>query len=177
MTPTMAAAGLGSVDADTRGVYHRREDMQQRSIESLKLLLDAGGDINAKDSPWPDARCTKRPAGAGTTSSRSSSTHGADLDAKDAKGNTPVDSALGKAGGNSRGGAAHRRSRRYRRTPQETRCPGLAGAEAVTSRRTSQLPNSQLPTSSPTPQIGSWTLGVDYGVSIRTAGSLCHQTG
>ena len=30
--------------------------------------------------------------------------HGADLDAKDAKGNTPVDSALGKAGGNSRGG-------------------------------------------------------------------------
>ena len=30
---------------------------------------------------------------------------GADLDAKDARGNTPVDSALGKAGGNSRGGA------------------------------------------------------------------------
>ena len=30
---------------------------------------------------------------------------GADLNAKDAKGNTPVDSALGKAGGNSRGGA------------------------------------------------------------------------
>jgi hypothetical protein len=30
---------------------------------------------------------------------------GADLNARDAKGNTPVDSALGKAGGNSRGGA------------------------------------------------------------------------
>jgi ankyrin repeat protein len=29
---------------------------------------------------------------------------GARLDARDAKGNTPVDSALGKAGGNSRGG-------------------------------------------------------------------------
>jgi ankyrin repeat protein len=30
---------------------------------------------------------------------------GADLNAKDNRGNTPVDSALGKAGGNSRGGA------------------------------------------------------------------------
>jgi len=49
MTPTMAAAGLGSVDADTRGFY-LSEDTQQRSIESLKLLLDAGGDINAQDS-------------------------------------------------------------------------------------------------------------------------------
>ena len=29
---------------------------------------------------------------------------GADLNARDARGNTPVDSALGKAGGNSRGG-------------------------------------------------------------------------
>ena len=29
---------------------------------------------------------------------------GADLNAKDSRGNTPVDSALGKAGGNSRGG-------------------------------------------------------------------------
>ena len=30
---------------------------------------------------------------------------GADLNAKDNRGNTPIDSALGKAGGNSRGGA------------------------------------------------------------------------
>ena len=30
--------------------------------------------------------------------------NGADLNAKDSRGNTPVDSALGKAGGNSRGG-------------------------------------------------------------------------
>jgi hypothetical protein len=29
---------------------------------------------------------------------------GADLDARDNRGNTPVESALGKAGGNSRGG-------------------------------------------------------------------------
>jgi ankyrin repeat protein len=30
--------------------------------------------------------------------------NGADLNAKDSRGNTPVDSAMGKAGGNSRGG-------------------------------------------------------------------------
>ena len=102
MTPTMAAAGLGSVDADTRGIY-TTDDVQQRSIDSLKLLLDAGGDINGQDSRgltplheaarwgWNDVV-------------QFLVDRGARLDAKDAKGNTPVDSALGKAGGNSRGG-------------------------------------------------------------------------
>ncbi len=102
MTPTLPAAGLGSTDADTRGVY-TTEDVQQRSIESLKLLLAAGGDINGKDSRgltplheaarwgWNDVVMFLVE-------------HGARLDATDAKGNTPVDSALGKAGGNSRGG-------------------------------------------------------------------------
>jgi ankyrin repeat protein len=102
ITPFMAAAGLGSVDADTRGFY-LSEDTQQRSIESLKLLLKAGGDINAKDSRglsplheaarwgWNDVV-------------RFLVENGADLTAKDNRGNTPVDSALGKAGGNSRGG-------------------------------------------------------------------------
>jgi len=102
ITPLMAAAGLGSVDADTRGFY-LSEDTQQRSIESLTLLLKAGGDVNGKDSRgltplheaarwgWNDVV-------------RFLVENGADLNAKDNRGNTPVDSALGKAGGNSRGG-------------------------------------------------------------------------
>jgi len=102
ITPFMAAAGLGSVDADTRGFY-LSEDTQQRAIESLTLLLKAGGDINAKDSRglsplheaarwgWNDVV-------------KFLVENGADLNAKDNRGNTPVDSALGKAGGNSRGG-------------------------------------------------------------------------
>jgi uncharacterized protein len=103
ITPIMAAAGLGSVDADTRGFY-LTEDTQARSIESLKLLINAGGDINSKDSRgltplheaarwgWNDVV-------------EFLVANGADLDAKDNRGNTPIDAALGKAGGNSRGGA------------------------------------------------------------------------
>jgi ankyrin repeat protein len=102
MTPTMAAAGLGSVDADTRGVY-TTEDVQQRSIESLKLLLDAGGDVNAQDSRGLTALHEAARWGWNDVV-KFLVERGAKLDAKDAKGNTPVDSALGKAGGNSRGG-------------------------------------------------------------------------
>jgi ankyrin repeat protein len=102
VTPTMAAAGLGSVDADTRGFY-LSEDTQQRAIASLKLLLQAGGDINAKDARgltplheaarwgWNDVVTFLVEAGA-------------DFKAKDARGMTAVDSAMGRAGGNSRGG-------------------------------------------------------------------------
>lgn len=101
-TPTMAAAGLGSVDADTRGVF-TTPDVQQRSLDSLKLLIAAGGQINATDSRgqtplhgaafwgWNDVV-------------QYLVDHGADLNAVDAKGKTPVDSAMGRAGGNSRGG-------------------------------------------------------------------------
>ena len=103
MTPTMAAAGLGSVDADTRGFY-LSEDTQQRSIASLTLLLDAGGDINAKDSRGLTALHEAARWGWNDVVTFLVS-RGADLNAKDARGNTPVDSALGKAGGNSRGGA------------------------------------------------------------------------
>jgi ankyrin repeat protein len=103
ITPTMAAAGLGSVDADTRGFY-LSEDTEQRAIASLTLLLDAGGDVNGKDgrglTPLHEAARWGWNEVVTFLVSR-----GADLHAKDNRGNTPVDSALGKAGGNSRGGA------------------------------------------------------------------------
>jgi len=103
MTPTMAAAGLGSVDADTRGFY-LSEDTQPRAIASLTLLLDAGGDINARDSRGLTALHEAARWGWNDVVTFLVS-RGADLNAKDARGNTPVESALGKAGGNSRGGA------------------------------------------------------------------------
>jgi uncharacterized protein len=102
-TPVMAAAGLGSVDADTRGVF-TTEDTQFRSVASLKLILDAGGEINAKDNirgqtPLHGASFWGWNAAVELLVAR-----GADLNAKDSQGKTVIDSALGKAGGNSRGG-------------------------------------------------------------------------
>jgi hypothetical protein len=102
-TAVMAAAGLGSVDADTRGVF-TTEDTQFRSAATLKLLLDNGGEINAKDNirgqtPLHGASFWGWNAAVELLVAR-----GADLNAKDNQGKTVIDSALGKAGGNSRGG-------------------------------------------------------------------------
>jgi uncharacterized protein len=102
VTPLMAAAGMGSVDADTRGIYIT-EDVQQRSIESLTLLLAAGGDVNAKDPRGLTALHEAARWGWNDVVTFLVN-HGADPAAKDARGNTPVESALGKTGGNSRGG-------------------------------------------------------------------------
>jgi ankyrin len=102
ITPIMAAAGMGSVDADTRGFY-LSEDVEQRAIETLKLLLKAGGDINAKD-PRGLTPLHEAARWGWNDVVEFLVDNGADLNAKDNRGNTPVDSALGKAGGNSRGG-------------------------------------------------------------------------
>src|SRR5262247_2496128 len=70
MLPLVAAAGVGSVDADTRGwtLLHGAAFWGWNDV--VKYLVQKG----------------------------------ANLDAKDNRGFTPIDSALGKAGGNSRGG-------------------------------------------------------------------------
>jgi uncharacterized protein len=103
VSPTMAAAGVASVDADTRGIY-TTTDVQQRAIDTLNVLLAAGGDINGKDNRGLTALHEAARWGWNDVVTFLVA-HGADLDAKDSRGNTPVDSAMGKAGGNSRGGA------------------------------------------------------------------------
>ncbi len=103
VTPTMAAAGVASVDADTRGIY-TTEDVQQRAIATLTVLLAAGGDVNGKDNRGLTALHEAARWGWNDVVTFLVS-QGADLNAKDNRGNTPVDSAMGKAGGNSRGGA------------------------------------------------------------------------
>jgi ankyrin len=103
VSPTMAAAGVASVDADTRGIY-TTADVQQRAIATLTVLLEAGGDVNGKDSRGLTALHEAARWGWNDVVSFLVA-HGADLRARDNRGNTPVDAALGKAGGNSRGGA------------------------------------------------------------------------
>ena len=104
ITPVMAAAGLGSTDADTRGIY-TTEDVQQRSIASLTLLLAAGAELNAKDGQRGLTPLHEAARWGWNDVVRFLVERGADLRAKDNRGMTPIDSALGKAGGNSRGGA------------------------------------------------------------------------
>jgi len=98
-TPVMAAAGLGSNIVDTRG----RFKTQGEAIETLGLLVAAGGEVNAGDARgqtplhgaaywgWNDVV-------------QYLADQGAHLEAKDSSGKTPVDSALGRAGGHGRGG-------------------------------------------------------------------------
>jgi len=102
-TPLMAAAGLGSVDADTRG-WFTTEDVQKKSIESLDLLLKAGAEINATDGVRGQTPLHGAAFWGWNDVVQFLVDHGAKLDARDSRGMTPVESALGKAGGNSRGG-------------------------------------------------------------------------
>jgi uncharacterized protein len=103
ISATMAAAGLGSVDADTRGLY-TTSDVQQRSIASLDLLLKAGGEINGAASRSGQTPLHGAAFWGWNDVVQFLVAHGADVNAKDAQGKTPVDSAMGRAGGNSRGG-------------------------------------------------------------------------
>ena len=107
ITPIMAAAGMGSVDADTRGWY-TTDDTPQRSIDTLKILLEAGADVNSKD---PSGKTPLHEAArwGWNATVQFLVDHGADLYAKsrDPQGRekTVIDSAMGRNGGNSRGGA------------------------------------------------------------------------
>ena len=50
VTPIMAAAGVGSVECDTRGgPGYLDADVQERTVAALKLLVAAGADVNARD--------------------------------------------------------------------------------------------------------------------------------
>jgi ankyrin repeat protein len=103
MIPIVAAAGVGSVDADTRG-WFTTEDVQQRAIASLDLLLKAGGDVNAADPQRGTTLLHGAAFWGWNDVVKYLVSKGGKLDAKDNRGFTPIDSALGKAGGNSRGG-------------------------------------------------------------------------
>ena len=103
ITPVMAAAGMGSVDADTRGRYDT-PDTAQRSVDTLRILLDKGGDINSRDARGQTALHAAAFWG-WNDAVQFLVSRGADPNAKDLKGLVPIDNAMGRNGGNSRGGA------------------------------------------------------------------------
>jgi uncharacterized protein len=115
ITPVMAASGLGSVECDPRGYgpgipHYMAPETEQKSIAALKLLLDAGADIDARTlSGRAGARSAGRTALFGAAFWGWSDVvdylveHGAKIDVAERGGLTPVDAALGRAGGHGRG--------------------------------------------------------------------------
>lgn len=90
----MAAAGLGTNESDGVG----RKKTEKEAIESIDLLLKAGGDINAVDSKGQTALHGAAQKGWDQIVQYLAD-HGAKLDVKDKKGLTPLDAALGREGG------------------------------------------------------------------------------
>jgi ankyrin repeat protein len=99
ITPLMAASGLGSNDIDTRGKYKT----QQEAVASIDALVAAGADVNAVDRRGQTALHGAAYWGWNDVV-KDLVTHHANLLAKDLKGMTPLDSAMGRAGGHGRGG-------------------------------------------------------------------------
>lgn len=99
ITPVMAAAGLGSSNIDTRGSLKT----QAGQIDSLRQMLAAGGDVTLTDKQGRTALHGAAFWGYNDVV-RFLAAQGAPLQARDARGLTPQDHALGKAGGQGRGG-------------------------------------------------------------------------
>ena len=102
-TPMVAASGMGSVDADTRGDYYA-SDIQERAIASLDLLLARGGQVNGRAGRLEQSPLQGAAFWGWNKVVEYLLAKGADINLKDSRGFTAVDYAMGRAGGNSRGG-------------------------------------------------------------------------
>src|SRR5580698_8049872 len=94
VNPVMAAAGLGTNESDAVG----RRKTEQEAIDSIELCLKAGVNVNAVDSKGQTALHGAAQKGWNQVVQYLAD-HGAKLNAKDQKGLTPVDAAMGLAGG------------------------------------------------------------------------------
>jgi ankyrin repeat protein len=115
ITPVMAAAGVGSVECDARGYgpgipHYVAPDTEQKSIAALELLLDAGANVHARTlSARAGARSPGRTALFGAAFWGWNDVvdylveRGAKIDVAERGGLTPVDAAMGRAGGHGRG--------------------------------------------------------------------------
>jgi ankyrin len=115
ITPVMAAAGYGSVECDPRGYgtgipHYVAPDVEEKSIAALRLLLDAGAELSGRTTAvLAGSRGVGRTALFGAAFWGWNDVvdflveRGAKIDVADAAGLTPVDAALGRAGGHGRG--------------------------------------------------------------------------
>ena len=103
MTATLAASGMGSTDADTRG-YFTTSDVQERAIAALDLMFRHGGPINGKAGQFDQVPLHGAAFWGWNRVVEYLLEKGAEINLADSRGYTAVDYAMGRAGGNSRGG-------------------------------------------------------------------------
>lgn len=103
MTATLAASGMGSTDADTRG-YFTTSDVQERAIAALDLMFRHGGPINGKAGQFDQVPLHGAAFWGWNRVVEYLLQKGAEINLADSRGYTAVDYAMGRAGGNSRGG-------------------------------------------------------------------------
>jgi ankyrin repeat protein len=103
MTATLAASGMGSTDADTRG-YFTTSDVQERAIAALELMFRHGGPINGTAGQFDQAPLHGAAFWGWNRVVEYLLQKGAEINLADSRGYTAVDYAMGRAGGNSRGG-------------------------------------------------------------------------
>jgi ankyrin repeat protein len=94
VNPLMAAAGVGTSDADTTGRVKPQPDV----IETIRLLLETNIDINAVDSTGRTALFGAATQGFDKVVEYLAA-HGAKVDIKDRNGRTALDAANGLVGG------------------------------------------------------------------------------
>ncbi len=94
VNPLMAAAGVGTKEEDTVG----RKKTQKEVIDTIDLCLKAGVDVNSADNRGDTALHGAAQMGWDQVVQYLAG-HGADLMAKDQKGLTPLDAAMGRTGG------------------------------------------------------------------------------
>ena len=87
----MAAAGLGKTGIDTRGRFLTED----QAVKAVKLLIDRGADVNAKDHNGQTALHGAATQGWNEIVKLLVKSH-ADVNAKDARGYTAEDAAMGR---------------------------------------------------------------------------------
>lgn len=102
MTPLMAAAGIGSNEIDTRG----RFKTQAEAVAAIDVLVAAGADVNKREPRGGQTALHAAALFGWDDVIKDLVAHHADLRAQDAKGKTPLDAAMGRAGGHGRGGTS-----------------------------------------------------------------------
>ena len=104
MVPILAAAGIGSLERDTRGNY-RALDIQERAIDSFNLFLQHGAQLNAKAGRQQQVPLHGAVQWGWTKVTAFLLEKGADPNATDSRGLTALDYAMGRGAANGRGEA------------------------------------------------------------------------